>query len=226
MAGRFLGRDPIGYEGSEWALYCFLKSKSLNSFDPTGLIQICDEILAATLRCLEKKYRHPYQRNQWREERAKAEKSWEECNERLGRLAVQQGVLMALKSLGLDDVNPGLGTIDKATLSDEDVQRILNSGHGFDEVVTISGAKAIRVLLDPPWELKIYQDENGNYSAAVGYRTGSLYHNMDALRWLLGNSPNAQNAETYGRFSTADDTAWEALRRARKGKCGPPSPFC
>jgi RHS repeat-associated protein len=40
-AGRFLGRDPIGYEGSKWFLYEFLRSKSLKGIDPSGLI--CQE---------------------------------------------------------------------------------------------------------------------------------------------------------------------------------------
>ncbi|MFN7333270.1 MAG: RHS repeat domain-containing protein, partial [bacterium] len=35
-AGRFLGRDPIGYEGSEWALYNYTNGKSLISMDPSG----------------------------------------------------------------------------------------------------------------------------------------------------------------------------------------------
>jgi RHS repeat-associated protein len=39
-AGRFLGRDPIGYEGSEWGLYEFVRSRSLVNSDPTGLIPI------------------------------------------------------------------------------------------------------------------------------------------------------------------------------------------
>jgi RHS repeat-associated protein len=35
--GRFLGRDPIGYEGSEWGLYEYVNSKVLQSADPSGL---------------------------------------------------------------------------------------------------------------------------------------------------------------------------------------------
>jgi RHS repeat-associated protein len=37
-AGRFLGRDPIGYEGSEWGLYEAFGSRSPKSLDPTGKI--------------------------------------------------------------------------------------------------------------------------------------------------------------------------------------------
>jgi len=37
-AGRFLGRDPIGYVGSEWGLNDFGDSNPFNSLDPTGLI--------------------------------------------------------------------------------------------------------------------------------------------------------------------------------------------
>ena len=36
-AGRFLGRDPIGYEGSEWGLYEIFESSSTRFTDPLGL---------------------------------------------------------------------------------------------------------------------------------------------------------------------------------------------
>jgi uncharacterized protein RhaS with RHS repeats len=36
-AGRFLTRDPIGYEGSEWGLYEYVDSSPLVYVDPTGL---------------------------------------------------------------------------------------------------------------------------------------------------------------------------------------------
>jgi RHS repeat-associated protein len=36
-AGRFLGRDPIGYEGSEWGLYEFLHAGVMVGMDPMGL---------------------------------------------------------------------------------------------------------------------------------------------------------------------------------------------
>jgi RHS repeat-associated protein len=39
-AGRFLGRDPIGYEGSEWGLYEYVASNVLVMTDPTGEIPI------------------------------------------------------------------------------------------------------------------------------------------------------------------------------------------
>ncbi|MFN7733818.1 MAG: RHS repeat domain-containing protein, partial [Pirellula sp.] len=35
--GRFLGRDPIGFEGSEWGLYHFGNASALNALDPSGL---------------------------------------------------------------------------------------------------------------------------------------------------------------------------------------------
>jgi RHS repeat-associated protein len=37
IAGRFLGRDPIGFSGSEWNLYEFVKSNAHNAIDPFGL---------------------------------------------------------------------------------------------------------------------------------------------------------------------------------------------
>jgi len=37
IAGRFLGRDPIGYEGSEWSLNEFVQGMSLIGLDPLGL---------------------------------------------------------------------------------------------------------------------------------------------------------------------------------------------
>ena len=36
LAGRFMGRDPIGYAGSEWGLYEFLDSKVTGYVDPAG----------------------------------------------------------------------------------------------------------------------------------------------------------------------------------------------
>jgi RHS repeat-associated protein len=36
-AGRFLGRDPIGYAGSEWGLYEAFECKALYGVDPLGL---------------------------------------------------------------------------------------------------------------------------------------------------------------------------------------------
>ncbi len=35
--GRWLTRDPIGYEGSEWDLYEYCRSRPLEHFDPEGL---------------------------------------------------------------------------------------------------------------------------------------------------------------------------------------------
>ena len=37
LTGRFLSRDPIGFEGSPYNLYEFLSSNSLDGVDPTGL---------------------------------------------------------------------------------------------------------------------------------------------------------------------------------------------
>ena len=36
-SGRFLGRDPIGFVGSKWALYEFVRARALGRTDPTGL---------------------------------------------------------------------------------------------------------------------------------------------------------------------------------------------
>jgi len=37
IAGRFLSRDSIGYEGSEWGLYEFATSRTFTRLDPSGL---------------------------------------------------------------------------------------------------------------------------------------------------------------------------------------------
>ncbi len=37
VAGRFVSRDPIGFEGSKWGLYEFLDSGPPNYLDPLGL---------------------------------------------------------------------------------------------------------------------------------------------------------------------------------------------
>ncbi|MFN9415680.1 MAG: RHS repeat domain-containing protein [Pirellula sp.] len=42
-SGRFLSRDPIGYEGSKWGLYHLFQGLATNSLDPTGESRIvCD----------------------------------------------------------------------------------------------------------------------------------------------------------------------------------------
>jgi RHS repeat-associated protein len=38
LAGQFMGRDPIGYEGSEWGLYEFFDASPIVHLDPTGLL--------------------------------------------------------------------------------------------------------------------------------------------------------------------------------------------
>ncbi len=37
LAGRLMGRDPIGFEGSEWGLYEFIDNRPLEDLDPLGL---------------------------------------------------------------------------------------------------------------------------------------------------------------------------------------------
>ncbi len=40
VAGRFVGRDPIGFVGSLWNLFGFIGSGPLNTNDPSGLAPI------------------------------------------------------------------------------------------------------------------------------------------------------------------------------------------
>jgi len=47
IAGRFLGRDPIGFEGSGSLLYDFLRGDTLEKLDPSGLIPITCECQCA-----------------------------------------------------------------------------------------------------------------------------------------------------------------------------------
>jgi len=53
--GRFLGRDPIGFEGSEWALYEYCASSPLRYVDPTGLA--CKDDFNACVRAAEADHR-------------------------------------------------------------------------------------------------------------------------------------------------------------------------
>ncbi len=41
VVGRFLSRDPIGFEGSPWNLYEFLASSPLHDCDPSGKMIVC-----------------------------------------------------------------------------------------------------------------------------------------------------------------------------------------
>jgi RHS repeat-associated protein len=49
LAGRFMGRDPIGYDGSPFDLYEFLLSNPIRYTDPTGLITSVGEAWAEGL---------------------------------------------------------------------------------------------------------------------------------------------------------------------------------
>jgi RHS repeat-associated protein len=40
LAGRFMGRDPSGFEGSEWGLYEYVDSSPLLNMDPSGMILV------------------------------------------------------------------------------------------------------------------------------------------------------------------------------------------
>jgi len=40
IAGRFLSRDPIGFNGSKWVLYEYVSSRSMLHVDPLGMIKI------------------------------------------------------------------------------------------------------------------------------------------------------------------------------------------
>jgi RHS repeat-associated protein len=50
-AGRFLGRDPIGFEGSPFNLYEFLGGEALTEIDPTGKSCDCGEPAECIMRC-------------------------------------------------------------------------------------------------------------------------------------------------------------------------------
>jgi len=53
VGGRFLGRDPIGYEGSEWGLYEYVNTAPLNKQDPFGLRGDCHENFNVCIRAAE-----------------------------------------------------------------------------------------------------------------------------------------------------------------------------
>jgi len=46
--GRFVSRDPIGYEGSEWNLYEYVYGQALSAVDPMGLDRLIRPSLPAT----------------------------------------------------------------------------------------------------------------------------------------------------------------------------------
>jgi hypothetical protein len=141
-----------------------------------------------------------------------------ECDkhkERLSRFAVLFGVVLALDRLGVNKVIPTVGSSDKANLTSEDVEKILQQYDGEEEATTISGSRSWRLKIDNTWELKIYL-QDGKYSASVGYHTDSVNHFFDAANWLSGNSPNARNAECFGNFFVVDNEYLAALRKAKE----------
>lgn len=48
VSGRFLGRDPIGFEGSQWGLYVYCKSSPLLYMDWAGL-SACDRTFGTAM---------------------------------------------------------------------------------------------------------------------------------------------------------------------------------
>jgi RHS repeat-associated protein len=84
-AGRFLGRDPIGYEGSEWGLYEFLESNSFGNLDPFGKSCLCGEEITCVAKCgpiaclMARVYRDLAMRRAMRE----AQGDWEGHNDKI-----------------------------------------------------------------------------------------------------------------------------------------------
>ena len=79
----------------------------------------------------------------------------------------------------------------------------------LESVPTKSHVRASRSALDDTWEIKIYTDAKGKHYLCVGKRTETLSHAIDALKWFAGISPNANNAEKYGKFTTTDEKSLE-----------------
>jgi RHS repeat-associated protein len=75
LAGRFLGRDPIGYSGSEWALYEFLHSNSQKLLDPSGL-ECHIDLLATDVAYVQNAPGQPL-KGLWEEFDSKTESDWD-----------------------------------------------------------------------------------------------------------------------------------------------------
>lgn len=74
-------------------------------------------------------------------------------------------------------------------------------------------------MLKKPWELKVYKNKDGTYNAAVGKLTESFDHTLDAINWLIGNSPNGKNAEEYSGYVVSDERSREAVKSLANMKC-------
>ena len=213
-------RDPIGYGGSKRNL---CKSYLLlNRIDPSGKGATCDAIYNSAVKCAtggrtpstleERNYAQVIRHLQ--DQRTK-------CNGRLSPAAVALAVELALQELDLNSIDPAFGDEDKAKLTDEDVETILIKVDNEVAATTISGDSAIAIPIRNSWELKLYSND-GNWTASVGFETQSWSHYDNAASWLLGNSPNADNGESFGNFQISDSTSRNALERLKAMDCSCP----
>ncbi|QDV45068.1 tRNA3(Ser)-specific nuclease WapA precursor [Stieleria neptunia] len=218
VSGRFLSRDPIGYSGSTWNLFELVQSSPLDSLDPSGLVQLCSELLCAKKRCIDKSSLSDSSKTLLK---TLADNSFQECNNELAPYAVAEAVRLALLELGLDlQPDPFRVDEDKAGLTIHQILQILGSGINATPSVTISGSRAWTIRLPSGWELKIYEQPGGSFRAAVGNPTFSASHVVDAACWLSGVSPNGANSESYGGFVVHDAGYANQLEKLRKAGCG------
>jgi uncharacterized protein RhaS with RHS repeats len=207
-AGRFISHDPKGLEGGDANLYRYSGNNPTNKIDPSGTVAVAN--LLALLAGKEEWKETPALARQpgmmfavERAVRARVDK-------RLAPYAIKLAVEKGLASLRVNGVNVLVGDDLKARITKPGYEAINNSlGSKLVEATTKSGDKAWAAPLGGNWELKIYL-KDGNYSVAVGHKTDSIEHYMDAIQWALKRNrermgslasittyPNGDNAEEY-----------------------------
>ena len=213
--GRWINRDPIEEDGGE-NLYAFCNNEVAYSFDILGHAYICDCLRNAALR---------WSGNRFSMEADQAYQdslivsAWKRCYDRVAPKSVLLGVEKALAELGVIGANPSIGDDIKANVSDDILCLLQESGHLPAKVTTISAGTAWSIPLSDPWELKIYLSGNKHYQAAVGYRTESTKHYIDAALFVASQvgfvygRPNSYNAERYVGRVYVDSEAQRAINK-------------
>ncbi len=186
--------------------------------DPTGLTTVCSKLwLCAT--CYNQRTHSTIEESGRIAQQKIIDAAFEACYNRLAPQAVAQGVDTAMEALGIKDVHAQPGTDLKAALPSNIIALLLRSGHTVEEVATISGSgtTAWRVKIKGNWELKVYFNKDGSYSASIGNLTNSVPHYLDAIQYMANKvtlaktNANPYNSEEFGQFTVIDGISLNAI---------------
>lgn len=207
--GRWLEADPDQYcDGSN--LYQFVRSSPIRNVDPKGLLAIADAIYVAKIAGLMQ-----VQGGQglfapgW----AQLYQEREQINKELGPEAVKEGVITALRNLGVTPfgvqkldfnfayIGPGEYPVIKCWLNDQMTETY--STHSRAESISLGGG----------YELKFYEQDDFSAQVAVVHETASFQHKLDWFQFTIGNAVNGDIAEDYGDFAIVSKDSFISTKR-------------